>query len=203
MKSLKIQNVFFIIVSVLCLFACAYGIMVWDTPLLITSKFTLIFLGIAALGFLVFVLTKALLSVGEDDTKKALKEKDGQIEALARSLQEKTNEISVLKAELESKEAMPEDADKLRHKCESIEKFRNSFPYRISGNYVLFNIMRTELKSTHSKWMIAGEFKDQLWTCEIYRPDSQAYGELLTLISATDHPDKIQELDMCKELLWA
>lgn len=203
MKTLKFQNVFFIIVSVLCLFACAYGIVVWETSLFITSKFTMIFLGVAALGFSVYVLTKALLSVGDDSTKKVLKEKDAQIETLAESLRDKTLKIKDLEELLKSEEAIPEDADKLRHKCESIEKFRNSFPYRISGNYVLFNIMRTELKSTHSKWMIAGEFKDQLWTCEIYRPDSQAYGELLTLISATDHPDKIQELDMCKELLWA
>ena len=41
--------------------------------------------------------------------------------------------------------AFPADTALLQEKCEAIEAFRNSFPYRISDTYVIFAVLRTEL----------------------------------------------------------
>ena len=96
-----------------------------------------------------------------------------------------------------------EEYDKLQQKCNAIETFRNSFPYKIADGYVLYNIMRTDLQVGHaSTWQIVGDYNGEMWELSIVRPLSQTYKEMLTLVAATAEPNKIALLNQGTSLLW-
>ena len=99
---------------------------------------------------------------------------------------------------------MPEsNTEFLRKKCETIENFRNSFPYRIADGYILYNIMRIEIQvSGFSRWQLVGEFEGQLWEYTLLRPDTQSYKEMLSLAAATAEPAELKELNISEQLLW-
>lgn len=93
--------------------------------------------------------------------------------------------------------------NELKEKCDTIEAFRNSFPYKISEGYALFNVIRTEIVAgSHSAWMIVGQYGEELWSCTVVRPVSQTYTEMLTLAGTTNSPEEISQLDQCKSILW-
>ena len=78
-----------------------------------------------------------------------------------------------------------------------------SFPYTIAEGYVLFGVMRTELKvSAFSRWMLVGEIGGQLWAYSLLRPDTQSHKEMLCLAAGTHAPKELEELDLSKQLLW-
>ena len=54
----------------------------------------------------------------------------------------------------------------------------------------------------YSRRLIVGEFGDELWKTTIIRRDMQTYGEMLTLISKTETPDGITELNEQNALPW-
>ena len=102
-----------------------------------------------------------------------------------------------------TKGTVKEEYDNLRQKCEAIETFRNSFPYKIADGYVLYNIMRTDLQVGHaSTWQIVGDYNGELWEVSIVRPLSQTYKEMLTLVAATTEPNQIASLNQSTSLLW-
>lgn len=99
--------------------------------------------------------------------------------------------------------AFQEEHKDLQEKCDTIEAFRNSFPYRIADGYVLYNIIRTELSAgSHSLWLIVGQYSEELWSCTVVRPASQTYTEMLTLTGATTAPEELEQLDQSKTILW-
>ena len=96
-----------------------------------------------------------------------------------------------------------EEYDKLQQKCDAIENFRNSFPYKIAEGYVLYNIMRTDLQVGHaSTWQIVGDYNGELWELSIVRPLSQTFKEMLALVAATAEPNQIALLNQGTSLLW-
>ena len=95
-----------------------------------------------------------------------LKDKSQAIAAREQKLKEQENGLEELKLkvlEAVRKEDAPSELELLRRKCETLEKYRNSFPYTIAEGYVLYGVMRTELKvSAYSKWLLVGEIGGQL-----------------------------------------
>ena len=143
-------------------------------------------------------------AVAEKETE--LKDKSMAVAAREQNLREQQNELVELKQlvlEAARKEDAPSELEQLRRKCETLEKFRSSFPYTIAEGYVLFGVMRTELKvSAFSRWMLVGEIGGQLWAYSLLRPDTQSHKEMLCLAAGTHAPKELEELDLSKQLLW-
>ena len=78
-------------------------------------------------------------AVAEKETE--LKDKSMAVAAREQNLREQQNELVELKQlvlEAARKEDVPSELEQLRRKCETLEKFRSSFPYTIAEGYVLF-----------------------------------------------------------------
>ena len=143
-------------------------------------------------------------AVAEKETE--LKDKSMAVAAREQNLREQQNELVELKQLVLAaarKEDVPSELEQLRRKCETLEKFRSSFPYTITEGYVLFGVMRTELKvSAFSRWLLVGEIGGQLWAYSLLRPDTQSHKEMLCLAAGTHAPKELEELDLSKQLLW-
>lgn len=116
-------------------------------------------------------------AVAERETE--LKDKSKAVAAREEKLKEQQEEFVELKQKVLAaarKENAPSELEQLRRKCETLEKFRSSFPYTIAEGYVLFGVMRTELKvSAFSRWLLVGEIGGQLWAYSLLRPDTQSH----------------------------
>ena len=143
-------------------------------------------------------------AVAERETE--LKDKSKAVAAREEKLKEQQEEFVELKQKVLAaarKEDAPSELEQLRRKCETLEKFRSSFPYTIAEGYVLFGVMRTELKvSAFSRWLLVGEIGGQLWAYSLLRPDTQSHKEMLCLAAGTHAPKELEELDLSKQLLW-
>lgn len=143
-------------------------------------------------------------AVAERETE--LKDKSKAVAAREEKLKEQQEEFVELKQKVLAaarKENAPSELEQLRRKCETLEKFRSSFPYTIAEGYVLFGVMRTELKvSAFSRWLLVGEIGGQLWAYSLLRPDTQSHKEMLCLAAGTHVPKELEELDLSKQLLW-
>ena len=143
-------------------------------------------------------------AVAERETE--LKDKSKAVAVREEKLKEQQEEFVELKQKVLAaarKEDAPSELEQLRRKCETLEKFRSSFPYTIAEGYVLFGVMRTELKvSAFSRWLLVGEIGGQLWAYSLLRPDTQSHKEMLCLAAGTHAPKELEELDLSKQLLW-
>lgn len=143
-------------------------------------------------------------AVAEKETE--LKDKTKAVAAREEKLKEQQEEFVELKQKVLAaarKEDALSELEQLRRKCETLEKFRSSFPYTIAEGYVLFGVMRTELKvSSFSRWLLVGEIGGQLWAYSLLRPDTQSHKEMLCLAAGTHAPKELEELDLSKQLLW-
>lgn len=130
----------------------------------------------------------------------------GAAVALLLYVQERTPEQSKPELPEHPKDAQttaPEKDELLRKKCDALETFRGSFPYKVHDGYVLYNIMRTELQvSAYSRWQLVGEYDGQLWELSLLRPDTQSYRDMLRLASSTKTPQELSELNQDNTLLW-
>ena len=118
---------------------------------------------------------------------------------------ELAKECDTLKEQLEnsSPDTIKAEYEALKNKCDALETFRNSFPYKIADGYILYNIMRTNLQvGKASTWQIVGDYNGDLWECSIVRPHTQSYKELLTLIASTKEPTEVGALNQSETLLW-
>lgn len=185
------------IISTLC------GIFIWQCEdMLPTSKysFTCIILGVV--GFSVYFFIRHFQSNDEEKYKDVLKEKDDLINTFSNQVIEKDKKISELTAEVSAKRDLPEDIKNLQNKCEALEIFRSSFPYKIAEGYVIYYIIRLELTATYSKWLIGGIFEDELWSFAIMRSPDQKYKEMLRLVSSSKEPEDLKELEQSENLFW-
>ncbi len=154
------------------------------------EKYTLAFLALAAGIALVYPLLKGF---EEKTLKKGYDKASEEISLLERTVNELRQNIQALK------ETEPE----YKRKSEVFESYRNSFPYLVQPGYTVFNVIRTEvMPDKYSRWLIVGEFGDELWKTTIIRRDMQTYGEMLTLISKTETPDGITKLNEQNALPW-
>ena len=151
------------------------------------EKYTLAFLVLAAGIALVYPLIKTF---EEKALKKGYDKASEEISLLERQADELNRSLKISEPEY-------------KRKSEVLESYRNSFPCLVQPGYTVFNVIRTEvMPDKYSRWLIVGEFGDELWKTTIIRRDMQTYGEMLTLISKTETPDGITELNEQNALPW-
>lgn len=221
------KNKIALLVSILAVSALAVfcGILVMTSDSFTPNtkySFTVLLLAIeAAVIVVLFTMQEQLIQRKDDaaarkeiaDQEKAvaereteLKDKSKAVAAREEKLKEQQEEFVELKQKVLAaarKEDAPSELEQLRRKCETLEKFRSSFPYTIAEGYVLFGVMRTELKvSAFSRWLLVGEIGGQLWAYSLLRPDTQSHKEMLCLAAGTHAPKELEELDLSKQLLW-
>jgi len=185
------------IISTLC------GIFIWQCDdMLPTSKysFTCIILGVV--GVSVYFFIRLLQSNEANKNLSIIEKKDELINTLSKQIADKDSRISELVAEVVSKKDLPEDIKNLQSKCEALDNYRSSFPYKVAEGYVIYNIIRLELTATYSKWLIVGIFEEELWSYPIMRPAEQKYKEMLRLVSSTKEPEDLKELEQSENLFW-
>ena len=221
------KNKIALLVSILAVSALAVfcGILVMRSDSFTPNtkySFTVLLLAIeAAVIVVLFTMQEQLIQRKDDaaarkeiaDQEKAVAERETELKDKSKAVavrEEKLKEQQEEFVELKQKvlaAARKEDAlselEQLRRKCETLEKFRSSFPYTIAEGYVLFGVMRTELKvSAFSRWLLVGEIGGQLWAYSLLRPDTQSHKEMLCLAAGTHAPKELEELDLSKQLLW-
>lgn len=221
------KNKIALLVSILAVSALAVfcGILVMTSDSFTSNtkySFTVLLLAIEAAVIVVLFTMQEQLTQRKDnaaarkeiaDQEKAvavreteLKDKSKAVAAREEKLKEQQEEFVELKQKVLAaarKENAPSELEQLRRKCETLEKFRSSFPYTIAEGYVLFGVMRTELKvSAFSRWLLVGEIGGQLWAYSLLRPDTQSHKEMLCLAAGTHAPKELEELDLSKQLLW-
>ena len=205
MSSKENRMLFLFLMVVINVFGLIAGIYIGMSQILINSRYGFITIIFVVAGIADYFLLKyrdrriedhflQRYSSAEEDARKY---KD----RLAEVAEERDNYRDRL--EYYTKGTVKEEYDNLRQKCEAIETFRNSFPYKIADGYVLYNIMRTDLQVGHaSTWQIVGDYNGELWEVSIVRPLSQTYKEMLTLVAATTEPNQIASLNQSTSLLW-
>lgn len=205
MSSKENRMLFLFLMVVINVFGLIAGIYIGMSQILINSRYGFITIIFVVAGIADYFLLKYRDRRIEDHflqryssaKEEARKYKD----RLAEVAEERDNYRDRL--EYYTKGTVKEEYDNLRQKCEAIETFRNSFPYKIADGYVLYNIMRTDLQVGHaSTWQIVGDYNGELWEVSIVRPLSQTYKEMLTLVAATTEPNQIASLNQSTSLLW-
>ena len=185
------------IISTLC------GIFVWQCDdMLPTSKYSFTCIILVVVGVSVYFFIRLLQSNEANKNLSIIEKKDELINTLSKQIADKDSRISELVAEVISKKDLPEDIKNLQSKCEALENYRSSFPYKVAEGYVIYNIIRLELTATYSKWLIVGIFEEELWSYPIMRPAEQKYKEMLRLVSSTKEPEDLKELEQSENLFW-
>lgn len=224
MKTPKIKFLFLIAVPALCVLAALSGVLVCESGLPYMTKYGFITSLLAGLCVLLVLMLNSYERIYEQLKGNLLVKKEEELAAAKAKRQETEQELQTSKKELRALQfqldelkaktsafgpetakpsALASESELLRKKCETLEKFRSSFPYRIADGYILYNIMRTEIQvSGFSRWQLVGEFDGQLWEYTLLRPDTQSYKEMLSLAAATEAPAELSELNISEQLLW-
>ena len=199
------KTLYLFVIGIITALAIIAGIFVGMSDILVNSKF----------GFVVIIFGFATIAVcsivGYRDNRlnasyfKQFADAKDEADKYKERMMEVAEERDSLKAQLDyyTSGAVKEEYETLKNKCEAIETFRNSFPYKISDGYILYNIMRTGLQvGKSSTWQIVGDYNGDLWECSIVRPHTQSYKELLALVSTTHEPNEVGALNQSEALLW-
>ena len=193
------------VIGMITALAIIAGIFIGLSDILINSRYgfiVLIFSAAAVAVCAVMNYRDSHLSAAYFDQFTEAKEKADKYRDRVLAIAE---ERDSLKEQLEyyTSGAVKDEYEALKTKCETIEAFRNSFPYRIADGYILYNMMRTHLQAGKaSTWQIVGDYNGELWECSIVRPHTQSYKELLTLVASTHEPNEVGELNQSETLLW-
>ena len=205
MSSKENRMLFLFLMVVINVFALIAGIFIGMSGILVNSRYGFITIIFVVAGIADYFLMKYRDRRIEDNFLKRYNSADEEARKYKDRLAEVAEERDNYRDRLEfyTKGTVKEEYDNLRQKCETIEAFRNSFPYKIADGYVLYNIMRTDLQVGHaSTWQIVGDYNGELWELSIVRPLSQTYKEMLTLVAATAEPNQIAALNQSTSLLW-
>ena len=202
-KQNKILYLF--VIGIITALSLVAGIFVGTSDILINSRY----------GFIAIIFSAATAAVCSivcyrddrlnDSYFKQFTTVKEESEKYKERMMEIAEERDSVKTQLEyyTSGAVKEEYEALKNKCEAIESFRNSFPYKIADGYVLYNIMRTNLQvGRTSTWQIVGDYNGDLWECSIVRPHTQSYKELLTLATSTKEPTEVGALNQSDTLLW-
>ena len=186
-----------IFTAVIMLLTVTAGVSVLNSSIWGREKYTLAVTVIAIGTAVIYPALKRLETDAQKAGFESLREHNALLERKAAELNRalKNSEQNIK----ELKESVPE----YKRKSEVLESYRNSFPCLVQPGYTVFNVIRTEvMPDKYSRWLIVGEFGDELWKTTIIRRDMQTYGEMLTLISKTETPDGITKLNEQNALPW-
>ena len=186
-----------IFTAVIMLLTVTAGVSVLNSSIWEREKYTLAVTVIAIGTAVIYPALKRLETDAQKAGFESLREHNALLERKAAELNRalKNSEQNIK----ELKESVPE----YKRKSEVLESYRNSFPCLVQPGYTVFNVIRTEVvPDKYSRWLIVGEFGEELWKTTIIRRDMQTYGEMLTLIRKTETPDGITELNEQNALPW-
>lgn len=199
------KTLYLFVIGIITALAIIAGIFVGMSDILINSRY----------GFVVIIFAAATVAVcsivSYRDSRlnasyfKQFTDAKEEADKYKERMMDVAEERDSLKSQLEyyTSGAVKDEYETLKNKCEAIEAFRNSFPYKIADGYVLYNIMRTNLQvGKASTWQIVGDYNGDLWECSIVRPHTQSYKELLTLVASTKEPNEVGTLNQSETLLW-
>lgn len=199
------KTLYLFVIGIITALSLVAGIFVGTSDILINSRY----------GFIVIIFSAATAAVCSivcyrddrlnDSYFKQFTTVNEESEKYKERMMEIAEERDSVKSQLEyyTSGTVKEEYEALKNKCEAIESFRNSFPYKIADGYVLYNIMRTNLQvGRTSTWQIVGDYNGDLWECSIVRPHTQSYKELLTLAVSTKEPTEVGALNQSDTLLW-
>lgn len=199
------KTLYLFVIGIITALSLVAGIFVGTSDILINSRY----------GFIVIIFSAATAAVCSivcyrddrlnDSYFKQITTVKEESEKYKERMMEIAEERDSVKSQLEyyTSGTVKEEYEALKNKCEAIESFRNSFPYKIADGYVLYNIMRTDLQvGRTSTWQIVGDYNEDLWECSIVRPHTQSYKELLTLAASTEEPTEVGALNQSDTLLW-
>lgn len=199
------KTLYLFVIGIITALSLVAGIFVGTSDILINSRY----------GFIAIIFSAATAAVCSivcyrddrlnDSYFKQFTTVKEESEKYKERMMEIAEERDSVKSQLEyyTSGTVKEEYEALKNKCEAIESFRNSFPYKIADGYVLYNIMRTNLQvGRTSTWQIVGDYNGDLWECSIVRPHTQSYKELLTLAASTKEPMEVGALNQSDTLLW-
>lgn len=199
------KTLYLFVIGIITALSLVAGIFVGTSDILINSRY----------GFIVIIFSAATAAVCSivcyrddrlnDSYFKQITTVKEESEKYKERMMEIAEERDSVKSQLEyyTSGTVKEEYEALKNKCEAIESFRNSFPYKIADGYVLYNIMRTDLQvGRTSTWQIVGDYNGNLWECSIVRPHTQSYKELLTLAASTKEPTEVGAFNQSDTLLW-
>lgn len=199
------KTLYLFVIGIITALSLIAGIFVGNSDILINSRY----------GFVVIICATATFAVcsivGYRDKRlndayfKRFTDASEEANKYKQLMMDVAEERDSLKSQLEyyTSGAVKDEYETLKNKCDAIEAFRNSFPYKIADGYILYNIMRTNLQvGKASTWQIVGDYNGDLWECSIVRPHTQSYKELLTLVASTKEPNEISTLNQSETLLW-
>lgn len=199
------KTLYLFVIGIITALSLVAGIFVGTSDILINSRY----------GFIVIIFSAATAAVCSivcyrddrlnDSYFKQFTTVKEESEKYKERMMEIAEERDSVKSQLEyyTSGTVKEEYEALKNKCEAIESFRNSFPYKIADGYVLYNIMRTDLQvGRTSTWQIVGDYNGDLWECSIVRPHTQSYKELLALAASTKEPTEVGALNQSDTLLW-
>lgn len=199
------KTLYLFVIGIITALSLIAGIFVGNSDILINSRY----------GFVVIICATATFAVcsivGYRDKRlndayfKRFTDASEEANKYKQRMMDVAEERDSLKSQLEyyTSGAVKDEYETLKNKCDAIEAFRNSFPYKIADGYILYNIMRTNLQvGKASTWQIVGDYNGDLWECSIVRPHTQSYKELLTLVASTKEPNEISTLNQSETLLW-
>lgn len=199
------KTLYLFVIGIITALSLIAGIFVGNSDILINSRY----------GFVVIICATATFAVcsivGYRDKHineayfKRFTDASEEANKYKQRMMDVAEERDSLKSQLEyyTSGAVKDEYETLKNKCDGIEAFRNSFPYKIADGYILYNIMRTNLQvGKASTWQIVGDCNGDLWECSIVRPHTQSYKELLTLVTSTKEPAEVGALNQSETLLW-
>lgn len=199
------KTLYLFVIGIITALSLIAGIFVGMSDILVNSRYGFVVIIISAATVAVCSIVSYRDSRLNDSYLKQFTNAKEETDKYKSRLMEVAEERDSLKAQLEyyTSGAVKDEYETLKNKCEAIESFRNSFPYRIADGYILYNIMRTNLQvGKTSTWQIVGDYNGDLWECSIVRPHTQSYKELLTLVASTNEPTEVGALNQSDTLLW-
>ena len=199
------KTLYLFVIGIITALSLIAGIFVGMSDILVNSRYGFVVIIISAATVAVCSIVSYRDSRLNDSYLKQFTNAKEETDKYKSRLMEVAEERDSLKAQLEyyTSGAVKDEYETLKNKCEAIESFRNSFPYRIADGYILYNIMRTNLQvGKTSTWQIVGDYNGDLWECSIVRPHTQSYKELLTLVVSTNEPTEVGALNQSDTLLW-
>ncbi len=220
MKTSKTKILFLVSSVTLSAFASLCGVLVCESQLPYMTKYSFVMLLLIGVCVLLGLLANSFERLSEQLNGNLLTKKEEELQVAGEQLKAVQTQLQTTKEQLLAQQKQTEylktqipasgkenpvsnEIDMMRKKCETIESFRNSFPYKIADGYILYNVIRTEIQvSGYSRWQLVGEYEGQLWEYTLLRPDTQSYKEMLSLAAATNAPAELEELNISDQLLW-
>lgn len=159
------KTLYLFVIGIITALSLIAGIFVGNSDILVNSRYGFVVIICAAATFAVCSIVGYRDKRLNDAYFKKFTDASEEADKYKQRMMDVAEERDSLKTQLEyyTSGAVKDEYETLKNKCEAIESFRNSFPYRIADGYILYNIMRTNLQiGKASTWQIVGDYNGDL-----------------------------------------